>query len=255
MNAKAREPGTPAAGGEVTTDWIPYCGAGATPVDLAERWNLDPVLLLVMGAAFGVLWLRTRGRRPWLIAAFAILAISFVSPLCALSSALFGARTVHHLLLVAGEAPLLAMALRPPVKGLAAATAIQTMIFWCWHSPSAYGAALSSDAGYWVMQLSLLGTATWFWSAVRTATAPGAVAGLLVTTVQMGLLGALIAFAGQPLYAPHLMTTAAWGLTPLEDQQIAGLLMWAPALGLYLTAALWRVGRLIGPDTRGAATS
>lgn len=235
------------------TDWAPYCGPGPTPDQWAGRWNLDPVLLAVMAAAFGLLWVRSPGKRSWLIAAFTLLAVSFVSPLCALSSALFGARTVHHLLLVAGAAPLLAYALRDKVGGLAAATLVQTLAFWSWHAPGAYAWALSDDLAYWLMQLSFLGSAVWFWSAIRSANAPAAIVGLLITTVQMGLLGALIAFAGQPLYAPHLLTTFAWGLTPLEDQQIGGLIMWAPALGLYLAAALWRLARLIGPSAPGAA--
>lgn len=234
-------------GADVNQEWIPYCGPGATPADLAVRWNLDPVLLLVFGAVLALLWFRARGSRALAVVGVGVLAISFISPLCALSSALFAARTVHHLLLVAAAAPLLVWAARPRIGGLAAATATQTIVFWIWHAPGAYAAALSSDMVYWAMQLSLLGSAVWFWSAVRRASAPAAIVGLLLTTVQMGLLGALIAFSGQPLYAPHLLTTAAWGLSPLEDQQVAGLLMWAPALGLYLAAALWRVGKLIGP--------
>jgi putative membrane protein len=71
--------------------------------------------------------------------------------------------------------------------------------------------------------------------------------------VQMGLLGALITFAGEPLYAPHLLTTAAWGLTPLEDQQLGGLIMWAPAAAVYLVAALLVAGRWLRDETRAAA--
>lgn len=235
-------------------DWVPYCGVGSTPIDLWSRWNFDPVLLTAIVASALVIGLRDGVQRPWVGLALTLLAISFVSPLCALSSALFSARTVHHLILVAGAAPALALALRRPVGGLAIATAAQTILFWVWHAPGAYEAALSNDAVYWLMQLSLLGSAVWFWCAVRTASAPAAVAALVLTTVQMGLLGALIAFAGQPLYAPHLLTTSAWGLTPLEDQQIAGLTMWAPALGLYLAAALWRLARLIGPDAARTAS-
>ena len=74
-----------------------------------------------------------------------------------------------------------------------------------------------------------------------------AIAALLATMVQMGVLGALITFAPSALYAPHWSTTAAWGLAPLEDQQLAGLVMWAPAAAAYLLAALavgWRaIGR------------
>lgn len=230
-------------------NWVPYCGAGSTPADFWSRWNFDLAVLAVLVASVLLLCWRRETRRPWLAVAVTLLIISFVSPLCALSSALFSARTVHHLILVAGAAPALALALRRPVGGLALATAVQTVVFWIWHAPGAYAAALSNDGVYWLMQLSLLGSAVWFWCAVRAASAPAAVAALVLTTVQMGLLGALIAFAGQPLYAPHLLTTGAWGLTPLEDQQIAGLTMWAPALGLYLAVALFRLARLIGPDT------
>ncbi|HMP63845.1 MAG TPA: cytochrome c oxidase assembly protein, partial [Phenylobacterium sp.] len=70
--------------------------------------------------------------------------------------------------------------------------------------------------------------------------------------VLMGLLGALITFAGAPLFGPHLATTESWGLTALEDQQLAGLIMWAPASGIYLAAALARMARLIGPDAEPA---
>jgi putative membrane protein len=62
----------------------------------------------------------------------------------------------------------------------------------------------------------------------------------------MGALGALITFAGEPLYAPHFATTLAWGLTPLEDQQAGGLIMWAPAAGAYLAAALILLMRRVG---------
>ena len=55
----------------------------------------------------------------------------------------------------------------------------------------------------------------------------------------MGLLGALIVFAPQPLYAVHFMSAAAWGLSPLADQQLAGLLMWVPAVLPYLAMGLW----------------
>ena len=238
-------PGAPAV-------WAPYCGPGPVPGEWLARWNFDPVLIaaLAIGLAW-VLW-RTSGReRACGVGAVLILAVVFVSPLCALSSALFAARTVHHVLLVAVAAPLLAGSLpKRPVGPLALATAAQVVVFWAWHAPAAYGWALSNDAAYWLMQLSLLGSAVWFWAAVRRAPAPAAVAALLLAMVAMGLLGALLTFTGQPVYAPHLLTTAVWGLTPLEDQQAAGLIMWAPAAAVYLAAALLVLGRWIGPDAR-----
>jgi hypothetical protein len=74
-----------------------------------------------------------------------------------------------------------------------------------------------------------------FWAAVFRASAPIAFLILFVTGVQMSLLGALLTFAAVPLFSVHEFTTAAWGLTPLEDQRLGGLLMWVPA-GLLLTA-------------------
>ena len=57
---------------------------------------------------------------------------------------------------------------------------------------------------------------------------------LFATGLQMSLLGALLTFAAVPLFAVHEFTTAAWGLTWLQDQELGGLVMWVPA-GLLLT--------------------
>jgi len=236
-------------------NWIPYCGAAPVPGEWLARWNLDPVLLAVMAAGFVLLWFGpARTGRGCLLAAMAVLAVSFVSPLCALSSALFTARTLHHLLLILAAAPLLAIALPAPRKGrIALAAAVHVVVFWTWHAPDAYAAALSNDVAYWAMQISMLASAVWFWAGVRTASAPSAIAALLAVMLGMGLLGALIAFAGQPIYAPHFATTLAWGLTPLEDQQAAGLIMWAPAAAAYLAVALWRMARLLSPPAEATA--
>ena len=235
------------------TPWTPYCGPAPDPADVLGRWNGDPLLLAGLGllAALGLLMMRRHRGDPAFLGAVAVLAITFVSPLCALSSALFTARTVHHLLLLLAAAPLLAMSL-PQLKAprLVLATAVQALIFWAWHAPDLYAQALSNDLVYWVMQVSILGSAVWFWAAVRASNAAAAVAGLLAAMLLMGLLGALIVFAGEPLYAPHFASTLAWGMTPLEDQQAAGLIMWAPAAAAYLLVALWRIAGLF----RGAET-
>lgn len=236
--------------------WAPYCGPGPEPAGWLAQWNFDPVLIgaLALGLALTLGRASGHGRTAGL-GAVLILTLIFVSPLCALSSALFAARTVHHVLLVAVAAPLVAWALPRSRPGpLALATAAQAAVFWVWHAPAAYSWALSGDAAYWLMQLGLLGSAVWFWTAVRRASAPAAVAALLLAMVAMGLLGALLTFTGEPLYAPHFLTTAAWGLTPLEDQQAAGLIMWAPAAAVYLAAALLVLGRWIGPDARAGAS-
>lgn len=226
--------------------WTPYCGPGATPADLLLRWNADPVLLAASTIAAVLLWRARVGPVAW--SAFALGALLFLSPLCALSSALFAARTFHHVLLTAALAPMIAWALPKAGRGLATATAFSTAVFWSWHAPGAYAWAMSHDAAYWLMQASLAAAATWFWLAVRAAAALPAVGALLIATVQMGLLGALLTLADRALYAPHAATTLAWGLTPLQDQQIAGLLMWAPATALYLAVAIVLLARRLQPE-------
>lgn len=236
--------------------WSPYCGIAPTPLEWLARWNLDPVLIAVLTAGALAAGRLPAPERRYAWAAAAVLAVLFVSPLCALSSALFSARVTHHVLLVGLAAPLIARALQPWTArlpgGPLAWTGVHAAIFWLWHAPSPYAAALSSDSLYWLMQLSLLGSAAGFWMSVQRAAAPLAIGVLFVSMVLMGLLGALITFAGAPLFGPHLATTEPWGLTALEDQQLAGLIMWAPASGIYLAAALARMARLIGPDAEPA---
>ena len=225
--------------------WLPYCGAAPVPANWLDRWNFGPVLLLGMATCAALLWRMADGAsgRRLLASALALALLLFVSPFCALSSALFSARVTHHVLLAAVLAPLLVFALpdhRARWPGsLALWTGLQAITFWLWHAPGLYAAALSSDLLYWLMQLTLLGTAAGFWAALRRSPAPAGIAALLASTVQMGLLGALITFAGAPLYAPHFLATEPWGLSALEDQQLAGLIMWVPSAGLYLASALF----------------
>lgn len=222
-----------------------YCGPAPDAASLPWRWNLDPVLLAAL-AVLAVALLRNRDGRAFAALGLAVLVVAFVSPLCALASALFSARVLHHVLLVAVAAPFLALALgRMPrlARAPQLAFAVHTLLFWLWHAPAAYGFALSSHAAYWLMQLSLLGSAVWLWAAALGPRTPAgnACALLFGTVLQMGMLAALLTFSRQPLYDAHLATTAAFGLTPLEDQQLAGVLMWVPAAGPYLLAVLWRI--------------
>lgn len=239
--------------------WHPYCGAAPVPGEWLDRWNLDPLLLVLLVAAGLLLWrgADTTSRRRLVAAASALALLLFVSPFCALSSALFSARVTHHVLLAAVLAPLLVHGL--PDRwvcwpgSLALWTGMQALAFWLWHAPALYADALSSDLIYWIMQLSITATAAGFWAAVRRSSGLSAIAALLVSTVQMGLLGALITFAGAPLYSPHFFTTEPWGLSPLQDQQLAGLIMWAPSAGFYLAAALYLAHRWFADEDHGLA--
>ncbi|WP_184719899.1 cytochrome c oxidase assembly protein [Caulobacter sp.] len=230
--------------------WLPYCGAGPTPAELWTRWNLDPIALALIAGLGAALIAFAPGRRRFAIAAVAALLVIFVSPLCALSSALFSARTVHHVLLTVAAAPLIAWAMPDP-RGkpqVAITTLLFTAVFWGWHAPVAYGWAMSNNLVYGLMQAGLLVSAVAAWRAVRAAPPPAAVAGLLGAMVLMGLLGAILTFTPRALYAPHALTTTAWGLTPIADQQLAGLIMWIPAAAVYLVFALSILGRLLRPQ-------
>ena len=247
---------------ENSANWIPYCGAAPAPEQLLARWNFDPVLiaLLLGGATAWLLVARPRGtERRSFFAATAVLLVLFVSPFCALTSALFSARAVHHLALTALAAPLLAMAwparLRTPGGSAALWAGVHAVTFWFWHAPDIYVWALSNDGAYWLMQVSLLLTALALWQHVRRASPPIGLAALLATMVQMGLLGALLTFGQTPLYAPHFASAPAWGLTPLEDQTLAGLIMWAPGAGVYLIAALALLARWFDRERRAPQPS
>ena len=223
------------------------------PGALAERFNTDPVLVtvLVAVAALHLSLLRRdhRGVAPaaagWLIAGGA-----FLSPLCALSVALFSARVGQHMILLLLAAPLIASSLPlreedgaspwPPALGLFAA-------LWFWHMPGPYDATFRSSAVYWAMHLTLFGSGIWLWRALLghgRAGSLGALAAGTATSMQMGLLGAVLTLSSRPLFPAHYLTTEAWGLSPLADQQLGGALMWVPGCLLFLGVALRSLGLL-----------
>ncbi len=233
--------------------FIAYCGEPPTPAVLLSAWNLDPPLLVAL--ALCVPLIHRFARVPaagW--GAWALAVLVFVSPLCSLSAALFSARVVHHVLLVVGVAPLLVVTF-PQLNRMAlpsgAVFLAHLLALWAWHAPGPYGWALSTTWGYWLMQVTLLLTAWALWREVLREGEPGGPLALLVGTVaHMGLLGALIVFAPVPLYAAHFATTEPWGLSALSDQQLAGLLMWVPAILPYLGVGLRLAFRML-PEEAG----
>jgi putative membrane protein len=234
---------------------IPYCGVAPLPGELLTRFNVDPILCGVLLGLATIHVAELRGRMRKLAAAgWLVTAAAFISPLCALSVSLFSARIAQHMLLMLVAAPLLAVSIpRPPVQRsgtrLAFATAWVLIALWSWHMPVPYAATFTSDVVYWCMHLTLFGGATLLWRELLhhppSATFAALAAGLF-TSMQMGLLGALLALAGRPLFAWHTEFTAAWGLSPLQDQQVGGVLMWIPGILLFLWAALRSLHRLRG---------
>jgi putative membrane protein len=210
------------------------------------------------------------------VAAFAggwvLLVLALVSPLHRLGGVLFSAHMVQHELLMAVAAPLLVvgrpvvplvwavpMSWRRPLGDWAAtgpvrgtwellslplvAWILHAVAIWLWHVPALFQTTLRSETVHAAQHLSFLVTALLFWWALlrgregRPARAAG-VLYLFTTAVHTNLLGALLAFSSRVWYPIYDSSTAPWGLTPLEDQQLAGLIMWVPAGVAYLVAAL-----------------
>jgi putative membrane protein len=229
----------------------PYCGQPPDPVDLLERWNLDPLLIAALVALLATYWIARRDETPWrratFVAGWSAGALALISPLCPLSVSLFSARVGQHMILTTVAAPLLALGrpfpVRTPGSGawdLAAAAAFGGLL-WLWHAPGPYAATFNGDLVYWTMHLTLFGSALWLWSRLfdQPERRLGAtLAAALITTLQMGFLGAIITLGSRPLYAPHILTTAAWGFSPLQDQQLGGVVMWIPAGVIFLAAIL-----------------
>lgn len=218
-----------------------------------------------------------------------VLLIALVSPLEALAGLLLSGHMTQHLLLMT-LAPLLLLAGRPQIAfawalprrwteaialddgwwlprrvfqvsvGPFPATALHGMALWVWHAPAAYEAALQSTTLHALEHAMFLGTALLFWqsligSARLASTAAAAMLAALITIIHSGFLGALITFAPRPLYASYAATAPTLGLGALEDQQLAGVLMWVPAGLAYLLAAVVLAWRLLGSDEEAARSA
>jgi putative membrane protein len=200
------------------------------------------------------------------------IVIALVSPLHALGSALFSAHMTQHELLISLGAPLIVLG-RPIVpflwslpaewrSGLGAysktegvktpwrllsrpsiAFALHAVALWVWHLPGPYQSTITNGWMHALQHSSFVFTALLFWWAILNARGEGlgrgaAVFYLFGTALQTGALGALLAFSGSLWYPAYAATTGPWGLTPLEDQQLGGLIMWIPGSIPYLVAGL-----------------
>lgn len=205
-----------------------------------------------------------------------ILALVVTSPLHWLGERLFVAHMTEHELLMVVAAPLLAFGrvsgaipwsfprtLRPwlgratgskPVAGVwrvlrapLTATALQGAALWLWHAPVLYQLALTNETVHRLQHLSFFLAALLFWWVLLHGRGAGhgertrggiALACLFITVLHSGLLGALMTLSSHVWYPQQAGLATEFGLTPLEDQQLAGLVMWIPMGGLYTCAAL-----------------
>ncbi|WP_244470468.1 cytochrome c oxidase assembly protein [Microvirga vignae] len=216
------------------------------------------------------------------VAGTALLAFALLSPLESLSKPLLSAHMVQHILLIAVAPPLLVLGkpevawlwalpdawrrgmarnrgarsilsfLSPCAKPIPAAL-IHMATLWIWHSPTLFDAAVASDRLHWLEHVLFFGTALLFWRAAIKAhsgreAAAAALIACFITLLQSGLLSALLSFAREALYRTPDM--GDWGLTALEDQQLAGAIMSLPMCAIYLVSGLIMALRLLTPPGR-----
>jgi len=249
------------------------------------------LLAVLYGIGVRRVWARSapgRGVRRRDVACFAsgwvVLAIGVVSPLHALGGVLFSAHMTQHELLMVVAAPLLvlgrplvalvwalprvwraragAWARQPSVRRTwrsltapAIASAVHAVALLLWHLPAPYEATYTSAPLHALQHVSFLGTALLFWWALlhpSRGREGEAVIYLFAATLLTGALGALLAFAPELWYPHYAATTGAWGLTPLDDQQLGGVIMWIPGGGTYLLAALALFGAWLRDSERRA---
>lgn len=200
-----------------------------------------------------------------------MLAVALLSPLHEVSEELFSAHMVQHELLMVVAAPLLVLG-RPSVimlwalplggrqaMGRISRTSVvrrawavmsrpfdawlfHALMIWVWHIPVLFQSTLKSEWMHALQHCSFIGSALLFWWVViyphRNADLGLSIVSLFTTAIHTAVLGALITFARTPWYPDYGSGSAAWGITAVEDQQFAGLVMWIPASVAYLLAAL-----------------
>lgn len=199
-------------------------------------------------------------RRPLGLALAALtLGMTWLGPLPSLAERAFAAHMTMHVLVVAVAAPLLALGLAggrfDPVPRCtwlfspALASLVELVVVWGWHAPALHHAARESTLLHVLEQASYLSVGLLLWLSAfggnqRQDRAAAGIAGLLLTSMHMTLLGVLLALAGRPLYDHGLLATA--GVSPLDDQHLGGVIMLVfggcayLAGGLYLLAGLLR---------------
>lgn len=220
-------------------------------------------------------------------AGLSAVAMAAISPLDAMSDSLASAHMVQHLLFTLVATPLLAMCrfeetafrglppawrkragrwrrrlrLSPGRLRTGAAPAAVWLLhagsLWFWHASVPYEAALSNGAVHLLQHGSFLVTGMMFWSLLlppgrRDGISPGlGVLAIFTMAMQGVFLSLLLTFAAAPWYPSYAETTAAWGVSPLADQQLAGVLMWVPSGLVYTAIGLVLLSSWIGEGDGG----
>lgn len=215
------------------------------------------------------------GRMPPLLfaAAIAVLVVALASPIDALADSLQWAHMIQHTLLMMVAAPIFVLSapayfilsalprlLRRPLGRLyrrfdvdsnflrvrpILALVLYAVTLWLWHLPVLYEATLHNELLHDLSHLMFFLSSCLLWWVIlhplryRRLDYGIAIAYLFVTSLHSTALGALTALSPQLLYPSYELTAGAFGVSPIEDQQIAGYIMWMPAGLSYVAAAVY----------------
>jgi putative membrane protein len=222
---------------------------------------------------------------------WSVLFFTIVSPLHWLGGQLFTAHMIEHCVLMLVAPPLLAYArpsggmmwalprrLRRPLGAIFAgslaaalwsvfgnpvsATLIQAVALWTWHVPALFDWALRSEAAHRLEHLCFFFAALLFWWSLLHGRGPGRgerardglnIGCLFITVLHSGLLGALITLSPRLLYPAQVHHSPYFGFSTLQDQQLAGLVMWVPMGLIYTGSAMFFAYRWISFGQRRSA--
>ena len=176
-------------------------------------------------------------------------------------SYLFSAHMLQHLILALLVAPLMVLALtgdmlRPvlalPGVGRVArwvtspikCFAIFNVVVSAWHLPPLYNFALAHHPVHITQHLTLLVASVLMWWPVLSPlpelprlSYPGQMLSLFLMTIPMAIVSVYIAYSDGLLYPAYARTARIWGISPMNDQMIGGLIMWIPG-GLFFFAII-----------------
>jgi len=181
----------------------------------------------------------------------AAMVLALVGHLGQLADMLFSVHMAQHLLLIAVAAPLLVLGGMRIALAPLTGWSLFVAVFLFWHWPAAFQWAARHPVAEFLELASILAAATCFWSGVLGANSLGAGArALMVMTAAIltDLPGVVMVFAPKAICVMPHEDAARFGLTPLSDQQLAGLLMWVPANLIFFGIATFLFARWISDD-------
>jgi putative membrane protein len=195
-------------------------------------------------------------------AALLFIGMALLSPLDALGQELSAAHMVQHMLLMLVAAPLMVVGVPALVLAFAMPRIwrqllglqwlvhriawhplvlwwLFALVLWGWHHPLLYQAALRDPLVHDAQHVCFFVASFLFWRVVldplsrRRLHPVAAIPYLFTTSIHASALGIFLTLAPTPWYGDYAQRTVAFGATPLADQQLAGLLMWAPGCMVY----------------------